>query len=75
MFPLGFWFPQQGSNDIFDALQLTGNPISQLELGGTGLWRGGLFGTLFYVFAHKGLFFIHGTAYLLLVRSPFWSSN
>lgn len=75
MFPLGFWFPQQGSNDIFDALQLAGNPIPQLELGGTGLLRGGLFVMLFYVFAHKGLFFIPGTAYLPLVRSPFWSSN
>jgi cation/acetate symporter len=30
----------------------------------------GLFVTLFYVFAHKGLFFIKGTAYTDLIGGP-----
>lgn len=30
----------------------------------------GLFITLFYVFAHKGLFFIKGTGYLDLIGGP-----
>ncbi|MFA7558889.1 MAG: sodium:solute symporter family protein [Hydrogenophaga sp.] len=58
------------ASTIFPAIMMGIFSKSINDKGATAGMLAGLFATLFYVFAHKGLFFIKGTEYTDLIGGP-----